>query len=116
MMAGHDDACESVYLSDSEGWTKCECRVRRERRERGPSYPPMTLSSTGRPPLIVNEKHRAGIKPTATLLAQCEAYLSGRACTLWGQAFEIISPKGRAEAAEWLAQQVAGVLVTDSKR
>lgn len=43
------------------------------------------------------------------LIAACERYLADRHITLWGQPFEIISPRGRREAAVWLAQQVHGL-------
>ena len=44
-----------------------------------------------------------------TLVDACERYLSHKGCTLWGQAFDIIRPKSRREAAEWLAEQVEAV-------
>jgi hypothetical protein len=43
------------------------------------------------------------------LTDMCEAYLAKRHCVLWGEPFEIITPKGRREAAEWLATQIAGL-------
>ncbi len=39
----------------------------------------------------------------------CEAYLRDRHTVLWGEAFEILTTNGRAEAARWLARQVRGV-------
>ncbi len=47
--------------------------------------------------------------PAAELVATCEEYLRLRHCTLFGQVFEIISPRGRAEAAEWLATQITAI-------
>jgi hypothetical protein len=44
------------------------------------------------------------------MIEACERYLTDRHCTLWGSAFTIIDPKGRREAAEWLAAQIEGVL------
>lgn len=41
--------------------------------------------------------------------ARCDRYLKSLHCTLWGEPFEVISPKGRAQAAAWLAKQIAGV-------
>ena len=43
------------------------------------------------------------------LTDMCEAYLAKRHCVLWGEPFEIITPKGRRQAAEWLAAQIAGL-------
>lgn len=43
------------------------------------------------------------------LVDMCEQYLSNRHCVLWGEPFEIVTPKGRREAAEWLAAQIAGL-------
>lgn len=43
------------------------------------------------------------------LTDMCEAYLTKRHCVLWGEPFEIITPKGRREAATWLATQIAGL-------
>ena len=43
------------------------------------------------------------------LTDMCEAYLAQRHCVLWGEPFEIITPKGRRDAAEWLAAQIAGL-------
>lgn len=39
----------------------------------------------------------------------CDQYLSSLHCTLWGQPFEIISPKGRAQAVAWLADTLEGL-------
>lgn len=43
------------------------------------------------------------------LIAACERYLEARHITLWGEPFEIISPRGRRQAAVWLAEQVHGL-------
>ena len=43
------------------------------------------------------------------LVDMCDRYLANRNCVLWGQPFEIVSPKGRREAAEWLATQIKGL-------
>lgn len=51
----------------------------------------------------------AGAVKVLTDPAHCDRYLRSRHCTLWGESFEIISPAGRAEAAAWLAAQVAGM-------
>lgn len=39
----------------------------------------------------------------------CYWYLSRKGIVLWGTAFEIVSPSGRAQAARWLANEVANV-------
>lgn len=39
----------------------------------------------------------------ADLTALCDGYLSGLHTTLWGEVHEVVSPRGRAEAATWLA-------------
>jgi hypothetical protein len=44
------------------------------------------------------------------LVEACDRYLAGLHCVLWGRAFEAHHPKGRREAAEWLAAQVQAVL------
>ena len=45
----------------------------------------------------------------ADLIDMCEQYLANRHCVLWGEPFEIITPRGRRDAAEWLATQIAGL-------
>lgn len=44
-----------------------------------------------------------------TLVDACDRYLANLHCVLWGEPFEIITPRGRNEAAEWLAEQVRGL-------
>lgn len=39
----------------------------------------------------------------------CDRYLLGLHCTLWGEPFEIISPRGRKEAVTWLADTLEGL-------
>ncbi len=48
-------------------------------------------------------------KTRRLLEERCDGYLVGLHCTLWGQPFEIISPKGRAEAVAWLADTIEGL-------
>jgi len=48
-------------------------------------------------------------EPAPELVAACESYFEARHCVLWGMPFEVITPKGRAEAADWLARQITGV-------
>jgi hypothetical protein len=48
-------------------------------------------------------------EPAAELVRLCEAFLKERHTTLYGQVFEIISPKGRAHAASWLAEQITAI-------
>jgi hypothetical protein len=43
------------------------------------------------------------------LVGMCDRYLAKRRCVLWGEPFEIVTPKGRQEAAEWLATQISGL-------
>ncbi len=40
------------------------------------------------------------------LVAACDRWLAEQHVTLWGQPFEVISPKGRAQASSWLAKQI----------
>jgi len=47
--------------------------------------------------------------PSSELIEACDSFLEARNCVLWGMPFEIISPRGRKEAAEWLAAQITGV-------
>ncbi len=58
-------------------------------------------------PLTVDEVVAA--PPAPDLVAACETYLELRHTVLWGQVFEVISPRGRADAAEWLAQQITAI-------
>jgi hypothetical protein len=44
------------------------------------------------------------------MVQMCEAYLADLGCVLFGQAFDIVDPKQRAEAAVWLTDQIHGVL------
>lgn len=45
-----------------------------------------------------------------SLVEAADRYLASLHCVLWGRAYEAHSPKGRREAAEWLADQVLAVL------
>lgn len=47
--------------------------------------------------------------PAPELVATCDEFLKSRHCTLWGEVFEVISPKGRAQAALWLAEQITAI-------
>lgn len=53
--------------------------------------------------------------PTTELVALCDAFLQTRHCTLYGEVFEIISPKGRAQAANWLAEQITAITQAKAK-
>lgn len=44
-----------------------------------------------------------------SLVDMCDRYLAARHCVLWGEPFEIITPRGRRQAAEWLAEQINGL-------
>ena len=44
------------------------------------------------------------------LVNAADRYLESLHCVLWGRAFDTIHPKGRREAAEWLAAQMEAVL------
>ena len=46
----------------------------------------------------------------------CDEYLAGLRCTLWGQPFEIISAKGRAQAVQWLADQIEAMARMEESR
>lgn len=77
-----------------------------------PAEPPLSFPSIRYPPpkavpQTVDEVVAA--PPSPELVAACETYLEVRHTVLWGQVFEVISPKGRAEAAEWLAQQITAI-------
>lgn len=39
------------------------------------------------------------------LIGQCDVFLKAKHATLWGRAFNVIHPAGRAEAARWLARE-----------
>lgn len=43
------------------------------------------------------------------LVDRCDTYLQGRHTTLWGQ-FNVWEKDGRAQAANWLADEMLGVL------
>lgn len=47
------------------------------------------------------------------LVERCDRHLADLRCTLWGEAFEVKSTRGRREAVEWLASQVEGVLALE---
>ena len=44
-----------------------------------------------------------------TLIEVCDRYLSRTRSSLWGRSHNVIHPRERREAAEWLAQQVEAV-------
>lgn len=44
-----------------------------------------------------------------TLIDACDRYLSRTRSSLWGRSHNVIHPRERREAAEWLAQQVEAV-------
>lgn len=61
---------------------------------------------------VASESGGKGVWVASThedLVEMCDAYLENRHCVLWGEPFEIVTPKGRQEAAEWLATQIAGL-------
>lgn len=54
-------------------------------------------------PVEGSAKDRVQLRKRRKLEAMCDEYLLSLHCTLWGQAFSVIHPTGRAEAVEWLA-------------
>ena len=42
---------------------------------------------------------------SSELIQQCDDFLKGKRCTLWGENFNVIYRSDRAKAAEWLANQ-----------
>lgn len=71
--------------------------------------PKPELEPAVRPKLREQVDEVVAAAPAPELVAACDAYLRLRHCTLFGQVFEIISPRGRAEAAEWLATQITAI-------
>lgn len=46
----------------------------------------------------------------------CQDYLADKNCTLWGRAFDVKDENGLEAAAQWLAEQVRGVISLRQER
>jgi hypothetical protein len=47
-------------------------------------------------------------KPSADLVARCEAYIKDSKSTLWGKSYNVF--ESAEPASEWLARQIVGVM------
>lgn len=48
--------------------------------------------------------------PSEALLARCRRHLKRQRSVLWSEAFDVHSEESRQQAAQWLAEQIMGVL------
>lgn len=68
-------------------------------------------------PVEGSAKDRVQLRKRRKLEAMCDEYLLSLHCTLWGQAFSVIHPTGRAEAVQWLADTLEALQeLSDQKR
>ncbi len=66
----------------------------------------------------MDKDETARLKDAERMLLEkvCDRYLHSLHCTLWGQPFEIISPKGRAQAVQWLADTLETMARMEERR
>lgn len=109
-----EDIADESVAEECVGWDPLPSYQRTIQSQNGLELQPATKASESVLSLVGQKRtltvdEVVAAPPAAELVAACETYLGVRHTVLWGQVFEVISPRGRAEAAEWLAQQITAI-------